>query len=219
MKRSIATRWILILTALFVTQAFAGVVFSVNVAPPAIPIYAQPLCPGDGYIWTPGYYQYGDYGYYWVPGTWVLAPRPGFLWTPGYWGWGGGLYAWHAGYWGPHVGFYGGINYGHGYFGSGFSGGRWVGGAFHYNTAVSNVNIRNVHNTYIDRSAVHNNAGAAGHSFHGPGGSTAQASHHETSASRSPHRMGPTPAQVSHAQTAHAGHVASHGGGGGHGHR
>jgi hypothetical protein len=217
MKRSIATRWILILAALFVTQAFAGVVFSVGIAPPAIPVYAQPMCPGDGYIWTPGYYQYGDYGYYWVPGTWILSPRPGFLWTPGYWGWGSGAYLWHAGYWGPHVGFYGGINYGHGYFGSGFSGGRWEGGSFHYNTAVSNVNIHNVHNTYVDRTVVHNSAGTS-HSFHGPGGSTAQASHHETAASKSSHRMGPTPAQVSHAQTAHASHVSSHGGGG-HGHR
>jgi hypothetical protein len=45
-----------------------------------------------------------------------------------------------AGYWGPHVGFYGGINYGFGYGGVGFFGGEWRGGAFAYNTAVMNVN-------------------------------------------------------------------------------
>ena len=43
--------------------AHAGVFVSVAVAPPAIPVYAQPLCPGDGYIWTPGYWAYGDDGY------------------------------------------------------------------------------------------------------------------------------------------------------------
>ena len=54
-------------------------------------------------------------------------PRAGVLWTPGYWGFAGGVYAWHAGYWGPHVGFYGGINYGFGYGGVGFVGGEWRG--------------------------------------------------------------------------------------------
>ena len=46
-------------------------------APPALPVYEQPLCPGEGYLWTPGYWAYdNDYGdYYWVPGTWVMAPE------------------------------------------------------------------------------------------------------------------------------------------------
>ena len=50
-----------------------------------LPVYAQPFCPGEGYIWTPGYwaYDYDDGDYYWVPGTgWVLC----LLWTPS---WGG----------------------------------------------------------------------------------------------------------------------------------
>ena len=82
-------------------SSFASVFLSVAIAPPGLPVYAQPICPGDGYLWTPGYWAYGEAGYFWVPGTWVLAPRPGVLWTPGYWGWGGGAYLWHAGYWGP----------------------------------------------------------------------------------------------------------------------
>ena len=98
---------------------------AVRIAPPVLPVYEQPLCPGEGYIWTPGYWAYGDDDYYWVPGTWVLAPRVGVLWTPGYWGWGDGGYFWHGGYWGPHVGFYGGVNYGFGYVGVGYLGGRW----------------------------------------------------------------------------------------------
>lgn len=129
---------------------------SVRIGPPALPVYVQPMCPGAGYIWTPGYWAYGDDGYYWVPGTWVLAPEPGFLWTPGYWGWGGGVYLWHRGYWGPHVGFYGGINYGFGYTGVGFVGGEWRGREFFYNRSVNNVNVTVIHNTF-NRTVVVNN--------------------------------------------------------------
>ena len=64
----------------------------------------------------------------------MQPPQIGFLWTPGYWGWGGGAFFFHEGYWGPHVGFYGGINYGFGYGGVGYEGGRWEGGHFAYNT-------------------------------------------------------------------------------------
>jgi len=35
-------------------------------------------------------------------------------------------------YWGPVVGFYGGINYGFGYFGRGYEGGRWEHDHFYY---------------------------------------------------------------------------------------
>src|SRR5260370_41061724 len=87
---------------------------SVGFAPPLLPVYAQPICPGEGYIWTPGYWAWDpdDEDYYWVPGTWVLAPEPGFLWTPAYWGWGGSSFVFYEGYWGPRVGFYGGGLYG-----------------------------------------------------------------------------------------------------------
>ena len=75
--------------------------------------------PYDGYHWIPGYWAWGGVGYYWVPGTWVMPPRVGVFWTPGYWGFvAGGRYEFHAGYWGERVGFYGGINYGGGYFGT-----------------------------------------------------------------------------------------------------
>jgi YXWGXW repeat-containing protein len=136
-------------------SSFAGVFVSVTVAPPVLPVYVQPACPGDGYIWTPGYWAYGPDGYYWVPGTWVLAPEPGLLWTPGYWGWGEGVYVWHPGYWGPHVGFYGGVNYGFGYFGVGFGGGYWRGRTFFYNRSVTNIHITNVH--IYNQTVIHNN--------------------------------------------------------------
>src|ERR1700760_536369 len=40
-------------------------------APLPLPEYEQPVCPGDGYLWTPGYWRWYAGGYYWVPGTWV----------------------------------------------------------------------------------------------------------------------------------------------------
>lgn len=66
--------------------AFAQFSISVSFAPPELPVYEQPLCPGDGYLWTPGYWADAgdDDGYYWVPGTWVMTPEPGLLWTPAY---------------------------------------------------------------------------------------------------------------------------------------
>ena len=150
-----------------VSHAGVAVGVSITLAPPALPVYVQPALPGPGYMWTPGYWAYGDDGYYWVPGTWVLPPQPGFLWTPGYWGWGGGIYSWHAGYWGPHIGFYGGVNYGFGYTGVGFVGGYWHGGAFFYNHACANfgsVHITNVYNRTVVNNFNHVsfNGGAAG---------------------------------------------------------
>src|SRR3974390_2371562 len=112
---------------------------SITVAPPEIPVYAQPPVPEPAYIWTPGYWAWGDDGYYWVPGTWVQPPEVGLLWTPGYWGWAGGAYVWHVGYWAPQIGFYGGINYGFGYFGHGYEGGYWDRGAFRYNQAYNHI--------------------------------------------------------------------------------
>lgn len=138
----------LILAVPSASHAQVRIGVSVRVGPPALPVYAQPMCPGPGYIWTPGYWANGDDGYYWVPGTWVMAPEPGLLWTPGYWGWGDSIYVWHRGYWGPHVGFYGGINYGFGYTGVGYAGGYWRGGAFFYNRSVNHINVEVFHNVY-----------------------------------------------------------------------
>ena len=44
----------LVLLVTLATASFAQVGVSVTIAPPALPVYEQPLCPGDGYIWTPG---------------------------------------------------------------------------------------------------------------------------------------------------------------------
>jgi hypothetical protein len=183
--------------------SFGQVAISVNFAPPALPVYDLPVCPGDGYIWTPGYWAWDsdDADYYWVPGTWILAPEVGFLWTPPWWGWEGGLWLFHAGWWGPTVGFYGGINYGFGYFGTGFWGGRWEGGHFFYNrTVVTNVvNIHNVYNETINRTIVENHVSFNG----GPGGINARATAEEEAAARARH-IGAVEAQTRQIDAARA---------------
>jgi hypothetical protein len=179
--------------------AFAGVSVSVTIGPPALPVYEQSPCPGDGYIWTPGYWAYGPGGYYWVPGTWVIAPAVGVLWTPGYWGWSDGVYIWHAGYWGPHIGFYGGVNYGYGYFGSGYEGGYWRGRTFFYNRTINNVTITNVHvynRTVVNHITV-NRVSYSG----GPGGINARPTHEQQMAMRE-HHFQPTALQRQHEHAA-----------------
>lgn len=197
MKRSIS-RWVILSLVLlsFSVASFGQIAvgISVRIGPPALPVYAQPICPGPGYMWTPGYWAWNDdAGYYWVPGTWVVAPV-GMLWTPGYWGWGGGLYLWHAGYWGPHVGFYGGVNYGFGYGGAGFVGGEWRGGAFFYNRFVTNVSVTSVTHVYTRTVVVNENHVA----FNGgAGGIQAHATAQEEAYAREPHTA-PLAAQTEH---------------------
>jgi hypothetical protein len=195
------SRWaafVLLLLAI-PASSFAGVFVSVAIAPPGLPVYVQPACPGDGFIWTPGYWAYGPEGYFWVPGTWVLAPEPGLLWTPGYWGWNQGFYVWHGGYWGPHVGFYGGINYGFGYFGRGYEGGYWRGHNFFYNRSVNNVTITNVHiyNKTVINERVVNRVSYNG----GRGGINARPARFEEQAGRERH-FEPNQMQRQHEQSA-----------------
>jgi hypothetical protein len=171
-----------------------------NEAPPPLPDYEQPPCPEDGYIWTPGYWRWAGGAYFWVPGTWVQPPRMGVLWTPGYWGFVGGVYAFHAGYWGPHVGFYGGVNYGYGYGGVGFAGGRWAGNSFAYNSTVTNVNVTVIHNTY--NQTVVNNVTVNKVSYNGgTGGVVAAPTAQERIAAQETH-VPPTAMQRQHVQEA-----------------
>ena len=50
--------------------------------PPPLPEYSQPPCPGNGYLWTPGYWSYAPQGYYWVPGAWAWPPQIGSCGPP-----------------------------------------------------------------------------------------------------------------------------------------
>ncbi|MGH9747672.1 MAG: YXWGXW repeat-containing protein [Candidatus Acidiferrales bacterium] len=188
-------------TLLMSAASFAQVSVSVTIAPPELPVYEQPICPGDGYIWTPGYWAWDGDDYYWVPGTWIEPPEVGFLWTPGYWGWGGSAFFFHAGYWGPTIGFYGGVNYGFGYFGHGFDGGRWEGGHFFYNRAVANVNVTVIHNVYetrVNETRVTRVSYNGGH-----GGIDVRPSREEEAAEHERH-VGAVEAQTRHVEEARA---------------
>jgi WXXGXW repeat (2 copies) len=181
--------------------SFAQIGVSVSFGPPALPVYEQPICPGDGYIWTPGYWAWDGNDYYWVDGTWVESPEVGFLWTPGYWGWGGNAFLFHEGYWGPHVGYYGGINYGYGYGGRGYEGGRWENNRFYYNTSVNRINNENIRNTYNTR--VENISESRVSYNGGNGGVNVRPSEQENTYDRERHTA-PVAAQIQHREQAHS---------------
>ena len=174
---------------------------SVNFGPPALPVYEQPLCPAEGFIWVPGYWAWSPAGYFWVPGTWVLAPEPGLLWTPGYWAFDDGLYYWHPGYWGPVVGYYGGIDYGWGYPGTGYYGGYWRGRQFYYNQTVNNVNTTTITNVY-NTTVVNNVTTVNRVSYNGgPGGTPARPTPEQQAAARQ-RQVPPTSVQTQHERAA-----------------
>jgi WXXGXW repeat (2 copies) len=204
MNRSIV-RWVFVSIMLlaFAAASFGQIAvgISVRIGPPPLPVYAQPICPGPGYIWTPGYWAWDDDdGYYWVPGTWVIAPV-GMLWTPGWWGWSSGFYVWHAGYWGPHVGFYGGINYGFGYTGVGFWGGEWRGDRFYYNRSVTNVSVTNVTNVY-NKTVIVNNTNVRNVSYNGGNGGVNMRPTPQQEAYARERHQAPMPMQMQHQQAA-----------------
>jgi WXXGXW repeat (2 copies) len=197
MTQSVVRTAVLALAVSFVPAVSqAGVILSITVAPPVLPVYVQPVCPEVGLLWTPGYWAYGEAGYFWVPGVWMSPPSVGLLWTPGYWGWNSGVYAWNAGYWGPHVGFYGGVNYGFGYGGVGFLGGRWEGGRFAYNSAVMNVGVG--FHSYHENVVVNN----VHTSFNGGSGGIRASANADERRAMGEHHVGPTAAQNSHHEMA-----------------
>ncbi len=177
-----------------------GVVISVQIAPPILPVYSQPPLPAYGYIWTPGYWSWSEpVGYYWVPGTWVKPPVVGLLWTPPYWGWTNGAYVFNNGYWGPHVGYYGGVDYGYGYGGLGYEGGRWDNGHFAYNRTANNFGSVHVPNVYTKNVTVINNSHVSYNG--GTGGLTTQPTAGERLAEKD-HHVPLTAEQNQHIATA-----------------
>ncbi len=129
--------------------AYAQMSRSISFAPPELPVYEQPVLPGDGYILDArllglcrrrrlllgaGRLGHGSR-------TWsamdagllgmgrqricllqrLLGPAGRFLWWRQLWIW---------------------------IYGDGYQGGRWQNGQFFYNRSVSNVNVTNIHNVY-----------------------------------------------------------------------
>ena len=153
-------------------------------APPALPEYAQPAPVQAGTIWTPGYWQHGPGGFFWVQGAWVAPPYQGALWTPGYWAAAGPHYRFHPGFWGRHVGYYGGIPYGNGYTGHGYYGGYWNNGRFVYNQACNHIDPNVIRDVYVQPEPV----ATVRASFAGPGGIVAPPIAAEMVALNEPHR-------------------------------
>ncbi len=54
-----------VLTLALSTASPAQIGVSITLGPPPLPVYEQPPCPAEGYIWKPGYWAYdydeGDY--------------------------------------------------------------------------------------------------------------------------------------------------------------
>jgi hypothetical protein len=121
----------LLRTALFVwpLAALADIELSINIAPPPLPVYEQPPVPTEGYLWTPGYWMYVLRV---ISGCRALGlNRPaGAGLDARLLGWSNALYVWNSATAGRNVGFYGGVNYGYGYYGRGYEGGYWRGNDF-----------------------------------------------------------------------------------------
>ena len=181
--------------------AISGPVIEAAEPPPPLPVYEQPPMPAPGYHWTPGYWAWNNTDYYWVPGVWVEPPRLGVLWTPPYWGFVGGVFLFHAGYWAPHVGFYGGVNYGYGYHGSGYEGGRWENGQFFYNRAVNNLGAVQVTRVYNQPVTITNTTITRVSYNGGQGGIQVKPTPEQEQVAAEPH-IAATPAQITHLRTA-----------------
>ena len=179
----------------------SGPVIQAPEPPPPLVEYEQPSMPAPGYHWTPGYWAWNNADYYWVPGVWIEPPRVGVLWTPPYWGFVGGVYVFHAGYWAPHVGFYGGINYGFGYGGHGYEGGRWDNGQFYYNRAVNNFGATQITRVYNQPITVNNTTINRVSYNGGQGGLQVRPTPEQEQVAADPH-IPATPSQVTHVRTA-----------------
>ncbi len=180
-------------------HAQIDVTVSAPIAPPLLPIYAQPPIPGPGYLWVPGYWAWDGTEYYWVPGYWEQPPTIGYYWTPGYWAWDNADndYVFYAGYWGPTVGYYGGIDYGFGYTGEGYHGGYWRNDQFYYNRGVNNLGTTHVASFFNQVPPPTSHVSFNG----GNGGTTVRPTEAQLALARG-RRMGPTAEQVRHQEAA-----------------
>ena len=100
----------------------------------------------------------------------------------------------------PHVGFYGGVDYGFGYNGAGYFGGRWDNGRFFYNSAANNLGPDRITNVY-DQTIVNNTTVNRASFNGGAGGVAAKPTDEEQLAEREAH-VPATRLQVDHARAA-----------------
>jgi hypothetical protein len=84
-------------TSAVTTVALAGAVMEADAAPPPVRD-ERPPAPRDGYIWAPGYWDWGGHGYSWVPGRFIFERR-GAHWVPDRWEQEGSRWQHVAGHW------------------------------------------------------------------------------------------------------------------------
>jgi hypothetical protein len=65
------------------TVASAGVAIDIDVAPPPVRIETIPP-PREGYVWSPGYWEWRGHEHVWVPGG-MIHERRGYRWVPARW--------------------------------------------------------------------------------------------------------------------------------------
>jgi len=93
MKKSILV-YCLFIGVLMLEGCTAGYVAS----RPADVVYARPVSPGPGYVWTSGEWEWRSGKYHWRGGSWQRA-REGHAWKSGYWENSQKGYRWQKGRW------------------------------------------------------------------------------------------------------------------------
>lgn len=76
-------KWITgaLVAATLAVPAFGQIHVYIGSAPPPIRYERRPPPPGEGFVWTDGYWGTQDGEYVWVPGRWQQAPYAGAYWS------------------------------------------------------------------------------------------------------------------------------------------
>ena len=62
-----------------------GDIVYVPTGPPPLRSEVIVSSPGPGFVWVPGYWNWGGSDYVWVTGTWQRPPRDGAVWRAPAW--------------------------------------------------------------------------------------------------------------------------------------
>lgn len=95
------SKWLLgfVVASALSAPAFGQIQIYIGTPPPPIRYEAPPPMPGEGFVWTAGFWEPHGPHYRWVPGRYVRAPYPGAHWTPARYEHGDKGWRMHQGYW------------------------------------------------------------------------------------------------------------------------
>jgi hypothetical protein len=77
-------RLVLVQPSVAVAPGYGGEII-VQQAPPPLLVEPQPVCPGPGYAFCPGYWHWQHGRHVWVNGRWAVPPRRAAVWVPPHW--------------------------------------------------------------------------------------------------------------------------------------